>query len=238
MSRRHLYNKNNTPHAAQPQLTDLCCILWPRKGAWHSQSRHDVKDTRTVRRSSETTISYLQNVSRLENRPENWKDRREDEPSSRGKARWLHGNRSISIYGYEIWRNLRKRRDQSRSKKINLRQHTHWPCNVGKLTVHKKKSFKQGTLLALFCVFFVDDSAFNIEDRDQLTRGLNLIYQHFTRYRLEMYVGKGKKSSKTECVFFPPPGFFRRKINLSTKNRKGKRRMLVTNTKHESYESR
>ena len=58
---------------------------------------------------------------------------------------------------------------------INLRQHMHSPRDVGKLTGHKKKSFEQGTLLALFCVLYVDDGAFTFEDRDQLTRGLNLI---------------------------------------------------------------
>ena len=60
-------------------------------------------------------------------------------------------------------------------KMINLRQHTHSPRNVGKLTGHKKKNFEQGTLLALFCVLYVDNGAFNFEHRDQLTRGLNLI---------------------------------------------------------------
>ena len=121
---------------------------------------------------------------------------------------------------------------------INLRQHTHSPRNVGKLTGHKKKSFEQGTLLALFCVLHVDDGAFMFEDQDQLTGGLNLIYQHFTRFVLKMHVGKGKKDSKTECVFFLPPGIFGQKLNLPAKNRKGKRRMLVTKTRHESYESR
>ena len=52
---------------------------------------------------------------------------------------------------------------------INMRQHTHSPCDVGKLTGHKKKSFEQGTLLALLCVINVDDGAFTFEDRDQLT---------------------------------------------------------------------
>ena len=121
---------------------------------------------------------------------------------------------------------------------INLRQHTHSPCNVGKLTGHKKKNFEQGTIIVLFCVLYVDDGAFTFEDSDQLTRGLNLIYQHFTRFGLNIHTGKGKKASKTECVFFPPPGFLRRKLNLSTKNSKRKSRMLVTNTKQESYESR
>ena len=117
-------------------------------------------------------------------------------------------------------------------------KHTHSPRDVGKLTVHKKKNFEQGTLLALFCVLYVDDGAFTFEDRDQLTRGLNLIYQYFTRFGLEMHIGKGKKTYKTEFVFFPPPGFLRMKINLSTKNIKRKRKTLVTNTKQESYESR
>ena len=97
---------------------------------------------------------------------------------------------------------------------VNLRQHTHSPRDVGKLTGHKKKSFEQETLLALFWVLDVDNGAFTFEDRDQLTRGLTLIYHHFTRFGLEMHVGKGKKASKTECLFFPSPGFFGRKFNL------------------------
>ena len=121
---------------------------------------------------------------------------------------------------------------------INLRQHTHSPHDVGKLTGQKKKNFEQGTLLALFCVLYVDHGVFTFEDPDQLTRGLNLIYQHFTRFGLEMLIGKGKKASKTECVFFPPPGLLRQKLNLSTKNSKRKVKMVVTNTKQESYESR
>ena len=121
---------------------------------------------------------------------------------------------------------------------INLRQHTQSPRDVGKHTGHKKNNFEQVTLLDLLCVLYVDNRAFTFEDRDQLTRGLNLIYQHFTRFGLEMYIRKVKKASKTECVFFPPPGFLRRKLNLSTKNNKRKRKILVMNTKQESHESR
>ena len=87
---------------------------------------------------------------------------------------------------------------------INLRQHMHSPCDIGKLTGHNNKSFEQGTLLTLLCVLYVDDSTFNFDDRDQLTRGLNFIYQHFTKFDLEMHIGTGNKSSKTECAFFPP----------------------------------
>ena len=60
-------------------------------------------------------------------------------------------------------------------KMINLRQHTHSPRDVGKLTGHKKNNLEQGKLLALFCVLYVDHGAFNFEERDQLTRGLNLV---------------------------------------------------------------
>ena len=126
---------------------------------------------------------------------------------------------------------LEKEWIKSELNMINLRQHTHSPHDIGKLTGHKKKSFEQGILLALFSVLYVDDDAFTFEDRDILTRGPNLIYQHFTRFSLEIYVGKVKKYSKTECVFFSPPICFRRKLNLPTKNRKGKRRMLATKTR-------
>ena len=121
---------------------------------------------------------------------------------------------------------------------INLRQHTHSHRDIGKLTGHKKKSSEQGTLLALFYVLYVDGGALTFEDYYQLKRILNLIYQHFTRLGLKMHGIKGNKSTKTKCVFFPPPGFFGRKFNLPTKNRKGKRRMLVIKTRQESYESR
>ena len=93
-------------------------------------------------------------------------------------------------------------------------------------------------LLALFCILYVEDEAFTFEDLDQPTRGLNLFYQHFARFGLEMHIGKGKEASKTKCVFFPPPGFLIQKLNLSTKNNKRKRKMLAMNTKQESHESR
>ena len=53
---------------------------------------------------------------------------------------------------------------------INLRQHTHSPLDVGKITGHKKKSFEQGTLLSLFCVLYVVDGALTFEQRNQLVK--------------------------------------------------------------------
>ena len=123
---------------------------------------------------------------------------------------------------------------------VTFRQHTHSPRDVGRLTGHKKKTFEQVTLLALFCVLYVDDGAFPFEDRDQLTRGLSFIYSHFTRFGLEMHVGRGKKDSKTECVFFPLPGFFERKCIMPADNGMSSKSLLVPRdkTKRESYESR
>ena len=121
---------------------------------------------------------------------------------------------------------------------VNLRQHTQSHHDVGKFIGHKKNIFEPGTLIALFCVLYVDNSALTFEECDQLTQGLTLIYYHFTRFGLEMHVGEGKSASKTECVFFPPPGFFGRKFSLLAKNSKGERRMLVPKTRQESYEAR
>ena len=123
---------------------------------------------------------------------------------------------------------------------VTFRQHTHSPCNVGRLAGHKKKTFEQATLLALFFVLYVDDGAFPFEDREQLTHGLSLIYSHFTRFGLEMHVGRENKASKTECVFFPPPGFFDRKCIMPADNGMSSKSLLVTKekTKRESYDSR
>ena len=50
----------------------------------------------------------------------------------------------------------------------------------------------------------------NIADT-QMEKGVELIFSHFTKFGLEMHIGRGGKSSKTECIFFPPPGFFLRR---------------------------
>ena len=78
---------------------------------------------------------------------------------------------------------------------------------MGILTSHKKKNFSQGTLIAILCNLYVDDGAFPFEDRNQLTQELSLIFSHFTIFGIKMHIGKGGKAFKTECVFFPPPGF-------------------------------
>ena len=91
---------------------------------------------------------------------------------------------------------------------ITLQQRSHSPQDIGKMTGHKVKTFSKGNLLTLFCVLNVDNGAFPLEDRLQLELGLSLINNHFVKFGLEMHIGRGSKASKTECIFFPPPGFF------------------------------
>ena len=93
---------------------------------------------------------------------------------------------------------------------ITLQQRSHSPQDIGKLTGHKVKTLSQGNVLTLFCVLYVDGGAFPFEDCLQLELGLSLIQNHFVKFGLEMHIGRGNKASKTECIFFPPPGFFHR----------------------------
>ena len=87
---------------------------------------------------------------------------------------------------------------------ITLQQRLYWPQDIGTLTGHKENIFSQGNLLTLFCVLYVDDGAFPFKDRRQLESLLSLIYNHFIKLGIEMHIGQGSKSSKTECIFLPP----------------------------------
>jgi hypothetical protein len=69
-----------------------------------------------------------------------------------------------------------------------------------------KKLARYGILQCLY----VDDGAFPFGTREDLQRGMELIYHHFARFRMEMHFGRGNSESKTECVFFPQPQFFQR----------------------------
>jgi len=87
---------------------------------------------------------------------------------------------------------------------VQMRQHSHFPRDVGQLTNQKRTKFSEGSLLSLFCIMYVDDGAFTFESREHMEIGINLIFSHFTRFCLEMHIIRGTKVSKTECVFFPP----------------------------------
>jgi len=94
-------------------------------------------------------------------------------------------------------------------EKIKMRQHYHSPRDVEQLTSQKRTEISQGSLSSLFCITYMDDGTFTFERREQMEIGLNLIFSHFTMFGLEINIGRGPKASKTECIFFPPPGFLR-----------------------------
>ncbi len=80
----------------------------------------------------------------------------------------------------------------------------------GKLQGHLPKEYLAQTLTAveiLQCLY-VNNGTFIFASRVNMTQGLALIYRHFSRLGLEMLIGGGENPSKTECVFFPSPGFF------------------------------
>ena len=80
----------------------------------------------------------------------------------------------------------------------------------GKLRGHLPKDYLSRSLTAveiLQCLY-VDDGAFIFTSRTDLMTGLDLIHKHFARVGLEMHIEREGSPSKTECVFFPSPGFF------------------------------
>ena len=94
---------------------------------------------------------------------------------------------------------------------MSLHTWTNSTHDSGSLKGQLPKTFSEGVLLELFNVLCVENFAFPFEDRDQLTLGAQLIFDHFKRFRTEMHIGRGGKSSKTECMFFPPLGLLKKK---------------------------
>ena len=87
-------------------------------------------------------------------------------------------------------------------------QRTHSPQYKVGLNGHKKNTFSAGNMIGLFSVLYVDDGAFPFGNIVQLEQGVELVYSHFTNFGLDVHIGREGKPSKTELVFFPPPGFF------------------------------
>jgi len=80
----------------------------------------------------------------------------------------------------------------------------------GRICSHTPAMFRSKKLMAysILQCFYIDDGAFPFGTRDDLQRGMELIYHHFARFGLEMHIGRGTAESKTEGIFPPPPQFF------------------------------
>ena len=106
----------------------------------------------------------------------------------------------------------------------------------GKICSHTPAMFKSKKITAyeiLQCLY-VDDGAFPFRTREDLQHGMELIFHHFTRFGLEMHIGRGASESKTECVFSPPPSvlpapgkYQRRSLHNPTSVQEG-----TTSTRH------
>ena len=119
---------------------------------------------------------------------------------------------------------------------IQLKQKTNLPHDYSQLICHKRKLFTKGSLLHIFYILYVDDGTFTFEDRTQLVKVLRLIYSHFGKFGLEMHISRGKKASKTEYIFFHPPGFFgRNTIHVETGD---EHNTIEVKTKSESHENK
>ena len=90
------------------------------------------------------------------------------------------------------------------------------PISTRQLVIHQPVTFTSGTLFDIFCMIYVEDSAFGFKCRNYIERGITLLSDHFARIGLKMHIGTGKNSSKTECIFFPPPCFFNTRTSLPT----------------------
>jgi len=93
--------------------------------------------------------------------------------------------------------------------RLEFKQHTNSRQSSGRLTSHPRGTFAHGSLFELFCIFYVDNVAFAFLSRMNTYIGTNLVMRHFCKLGLKTHVGNTKKGSKTECIFFPPPGFFK-----------------------------
>jgi hypothetical protein len=80
----------------------------------------------------------------------------------------------------------------------------------GKLRGYLPKDYlSQGlTAVEILQFLYVDDGTFIFASHTDLKKGLTLIHKHFEQLGLEMHIGQGENPSETECVFFPPLGFF------------------------------
>jgi hypothetical protein len=81
----------------------------------------------------------------------------------------------------------------------------------GKICSHTPAMFcsKKLTAFEILQCLYVDDGAFPFGLQEDLQQGMELINIHYAQFGLEMHIGCGTSESKTKCVFFPPPHFFR-----------------------------
>jgi hypothetical protein len=84
--------------------------------------------------------------------------------------------------------------------------------NEGQLISHAPRTQNGGETFAIIDLFFVDDGAFPFPTREAMVGGAPIVDEILKKFDLLMHVGATLENgeeirAKTECVFYPPPGF-------------------------------
>ena len=81
----------------------------------------------------------------------------------------------------------------------------------GVVKIHTATQYSSGVLTTFgtWQCLYIHDGAFVFRYHRNTASGLKLIHKTVARFRLEMNVGRGDTQLKIECVFFPPPLFFK-----------------------------
>jgi hypothetical protein len=52
---------------------------------------------------------------------------------------------------------------------------------------------------------YIDNGSFIFESKEDMTKGVSILYQQMKRFGLLMHIGKDGSKSKTEALYTPPP---------------------------------
>jgi hypothetical protein len=87
---------------------------------------------------------------------------------------------------------------------VDLRHFKDTPTHQGRM--HGQAWSTEGTTFNINHILYVDDSMFVFDKRSGMIKCAEIVRKHILRFALLMHYGKDGKKSKTEAVYFPPPG--------------------------------
>jgi hypothetical protein len=64
----------------------------------------------------------------------------------------------------------------------------------------------KGTTFKINHILYVDDGMFMLETKSDMIKGTEILRKHMLHFGLIMHIGRDRKKSKTEAVYFLPPG--------------------------------
>jgi hypothetical protein len=73
---------------------------------------------------------------------------------------------------------------------------------TGECTERKRGTIKHEHGSSLYA----DDAVFFFNTKNDLENGASCIYEHLLKFGLTMHIGTGEMPSRTEAMYFPPPG--------------------------------